>query len=148
MKRGIIRITPSDKNVKNIVRKIDMIIQANQDASAARLIHLLTPVIRGWTEYYKHLEIRERFITLDHYAADQLWKWALSRYSGVFKRRKAQQHFTAGPGGIRRLVDQEGQQLYCAQEVPRIPHVSIDPACNAYDMEWVNYLKQRQTSST
>jgi RNA-directed DNA polymerase len=146
-RRGTLRIEPSKANVEKVLHKIEGTIRAYPDASPTQLIQVLTPIIRGWTEYYKRVEIRALFAELDRRVADRLWQWALVRHPGVLKRRRARQYFVSGPGNLRLFTDQAGQTLYCAQAVPLIRYVPIDPACNAYDSTWQPYLQQRHQPS-
>jgi len=142
--RGALRITPARANLQHVLQNIAATIQANPGASPTRLIQVLTPIIRGWTQYYKHLESRELFLELDRQAAQQLWKWAKDQHSGLLKRYRARQYFLPDPGGLRRFTDHEGHTLYGARETPYVRYSPIDPACNPYDAQWAQYLKQRQ----
>jgi hypothetical protein len=105
---------------------------------------MLTPIIRGWTTYYKSVERQELFIELDRQVARMLWGWAKAHHSGLLKRRRARRCFVTGPGSIRRFSDGEGQTISCAQDAPCVRHLSTEAACNPDDMKWKQYRKQRQ----
>ena len=142
--RGALHITPARANLQRVLQNIAATIQANPDASPTRLIQVLTPIIRGWTQYYKHLESRALFLELDRQVAQQLWQWAKDQHRGLLKRYRARQYFLPGPGGLRRFTDHEGQTLYGARETSYVRYSPIDPACNPYDAQWAQYLKQRR----
>jgi RNA-directed DNA polymerase len=144
LRRGALRITPARANLQHVLQNIAATMQANPGASPTRLIQVLNPIIRGWVQYYKHLESRELFLELDRQVAQLLWKWAKDQHSGLLKHYRARQYFRPGPGGLRRFTDHEGQTLYGTRETPYVHYIPIDPACNPYDAQWAQYLKQRQ----
>ncbi len=142
--RGAVRIMPSRANLNKVLCKIETIIQGNPAISPAQLIRKLTPIIRGWADYYKHVEGRELFVELDRQVAQQLWKWAKTQHPGLFRGRHARRYFIPGPGSLRLFSDNDGHDLYCAREMPYVRHIPIDPACNPYDVTWTQYLKNRK----
>jgi RNA-directed DNA polymerase len=146
-RRGALRIEPARESFTKVLTKIDDAIRAHPEADPSQLIHVLTPIIRGWAEYYKQGENRTLLAKLDRQVAERLWQWATARHPGLWKRRRARQYFTTGPGNLHLFTDQEGQTLACAQDTPLLRHPPIDPACNAYDLTWQTYLRQRQHPS-
>ncbi len=144
IKKGDIRVAPAAGSVQKIAARVSALIQANPGITPSQVIQLLTPVIRSWANYYKHVSIREPFVDLDQRVAQILWTWAKEQQSGMFKRRHARRLFTTGPGSLRLLTDDEGNRLYCAQETPYVRHIPIEPHCNPYDPAWKKYLSDRQ----
>ena len=54
---GKLLIKPSKKNLKNHLDKVRTIIEKNQMVTAAQLIIMLNPVIRGWANYHRNITI-------------------------------------------------------------------------------------------
>lgn len=147
LQRGNVQIQPAAANLEKVLEKVTRTIQANSQATPTRLIQVLTPILRGWGEYYKHLEQRDLFVKLDQQVAERVWKWACNRQTGLLKRRQASRYFTPGPEKLRLLTDEEGSTLYCLQDIPRTSYTPLDPHCNPYDRAWKDYLHQRYSSA-
>jgi RNA-directed DNA polymerase len=144
LKKGAVCVEPTQQAVTQIVDKVTTVLRMYPQAEPAEMIQRLNPIIRGWTEHYKHVEHRKRCVEADVRIARQVWTWVKERQHGVFKSRQAKQHFVAGPGKLRLLCDRDGHTLFCTQAIPWSPHIAIDPACNPYDPKWNAYLKERQ----
>jgi RNA-directed DNA polymerase len=52
-KKGIVIIKPTTKAIENFKAKIRNVLNRNAKTSAYRLIMLLNPIIRGWSNYFK-----------------------------------------------------------------------------------------------
>lgn len=74
-----VKITPSKKNIKNIVQKTRNIIQCNKSASAYKLIGLLRPVLIGWGNYFHFCECKTTFSKVDNLIWQQLRAWVFRR---------------------------------------------------------------------
>ncbi len=141
-----LHIAPTSRNVANLLLKIDEVLKVNAESDPDRLALILSRILRGWSEYFKHIDTLAECRRIDRYVSKALWKWAVTQQTGLLKRRKARQHFTAGSDGIRTFLNSKGDPVFATRDVPVSPHTPIDPACNAYDIAWQSYLKQRQAA--
>jgi len=78
-KKGKVLITPSKKNVQQLLTKTRDIIQSNKSASAHKLCGLLRPIIMGWGNYFQYCECKETFRRADNMIYQQLRAWVLRR---------------------------------------------------------------------
>ncbi|MCZ5120370.1 hypothetical protein O6A27_26255 [Escherichia coli] len=63
-------IKPSKKNLKNFLCKVREIIKRNPTLPAWKPIGQLSPVIRGWATYHRHVVAEETF----NYVDTQIWR--------------------------------------------------------------------------
>jgi group II intron reverse transcriptase/maturase len=100
-----VKIIPSARNVQEIKDKIAMFLhRRNHDYAVANMILALNRVVRGWTNYYRHVNSAKVFQSLDYYLVMKFLKW----YRGKFKmpRRKGSSQ------GKRWLNKEESIHLY------------------------------------
>jgi len=76
---GLLLQKPSKKAIKSIKRKLRKIVFKYLGASPKKLIQQLNSVLRGWTNYHKHIVSKDIFTEIDYYLWRLLGRW--------FKRR-------------------------------------------------------------
>jgi RNA-directed DNA polymerase len=88
---GKLLIKPSARNVKAFLDNIRETIRANRSAKQETLIALLTPMIRGWANYHRHVVAKTTYVAVDFHIWQALWHWARRRHpnkSGGWVRRR------------------------------------------------------------
>jgi RNA-directed DNA polymerase len=143
--------TPSKKNVKTFLTKVRGVIKAQATASAAHLILLLNPIIRGWANYHRHGASSATFIKVDSAIFRALWQWAKRRHPRKAARWIKHKYF--GSLGGRNWVffgevakpEQKTQKvwLYLAVRTTIRRHRKIQGAANPYDPAWELYFEER-----
>src|ERR671933_338119 len=73
-------ITPSREKVKAHLKDVSKVIDTHKTASQSRLIELLNPVIKGWTNYYRTVPSSKIFYRLDFMVYQKLRAWANRRH--------------------------------------------------------------------
>lgn len=73
-------ITPAKESVKSFMKDLRTTIKSNPAISAEKLIYLLNPKIRGWTNYHRTICSKETFSKISHFIFQTLWKWARRRH--------------------------------------------------------------------
>lgn len=98
---GKLLIKPSQAAVKRIRDRLTAEVNSLHGANAAAVIRKLSPVIRGWTAYYRSVVSKEVFSAIDHHLWRRLYRWALrahsnksrhwvvDRYFGMFNKFRA-----------------------------------------------------------
>ena len=77
---GKLLIKPSKKNLKTFLDGIRQTIRNARGMSAADLIDLLNPKIRGWANYHRHVVSSRIFSSVDRFIFYNLWQWARGRH--------------------------------------------------------------------
>ncbi len=79
-RKGVI-IKPSKKNVQKIRDRIDNILNRKRhDMSVVNTIRVLSPIIRGWTNYYRYVNSGTTFNDIDFYLVNKFLKWYRGKY--------------------------------------------------------------------
>ncbi|MHC6181026.1 group II intron reverse transcriptase/maturase [Clostridium sp. JNZ X4-2] len=79
--RGKLIVKPSKSSIKNIIRRCSTIILKEGKASTqSDLIRRLNQVIRGWTNYHKHVVASKAFSNINNTLYHLLQQWAKHRH--------------------------------------------------------------------
>jgi len=79
--KGMLLIKPSKKSIQSITGKIRATVKKAQAWSQDALIKTLNPIIRGWTNYHRHIAAKATFKKLDAYLWTVTWQWGKRRHS-------------------------------------------------------------------
>lgn len=78
--KGILLIKPSKKSIHKVIEKIRNIMHKAKAWTQKQLITELNPIIRGWTNYHKHVVAHDTFARMDFIMWGILWHWAKRRH--------------------------------------------------------------------
>ncbi len=143
---GKLLIKPAKPNVKAFLGTVRGIIKDTPTMTAGNLIARLTPVIRGWAHYHRHVVSKDVFAAVDHAIFDALWRWARRRHPKKGARWVKAKYFhtvgnrnwvfsgATGDGQMRRLLR--------ADSIPIRRHAKIQNAANPYDPAWEVYFEE------
>jgi RNA-directed DNA polymerase len=128
---GKLLIKPSKKNVKTFLDGIRQTIRNARGMSAADLIDLLNPKIRGWANYHRHVVSSRTFASVDRSIFYKLWQWARGRHpeksSHWLKEKYFEQRGSRDWCFFGATCDDQGQLnkvwLYHAKSTPIKRHV-------------------------
>ena len=148
---GKLIIKPSAKNVKAFLSKVRHIINSNKQATAGNLIRQLNPLIRGWSNYHRHVCSSQTYSKVDHAIFEALWKWTRRRHNNKSRRWVKQKYFP-DIGGRQwvfsgQVTDAQGKKhricLLKARRTPIKRHIKIRAKANPYDPIWETYFEKR-----
>src|SRR6266576_1793424 len=149
--KGKLLIKPSKENVQELLAKIRKIARENQQAHAGQIIVQLSPIIRGWALYHRHVASKETFNAVDSAIFKMLWPWARRRHPNKGRRWVKDKYFHEI--GQRRWVftgeveGKKGETLtvhLCKAAKTRIRrHRLIQGEANPYDPAWEAYFDER-----
>ena len=78
--KGKLLIKPSQKSIKSITQKLKTIVSKAKSWTQDELIKTLNPIIRGWTNYHRHIVAKDTFRKLDAYLWEITWQWGKRRH--------------------------------------------------------------------
>jgi len=140
-------IKPSKKNLNGIIGKIRQMVKKNRHVKTDRLIGLLNPMIRGWTNYFRHVVSKETFAKLDSLIWSSVWNWAVKRHPTKSRQWVKKKYFTRRNGRDWIFTGKDGRQLVSAADVPIKRHIKIRTVANPYESEWTDYFEKRHRPS-
>jgi RNA-directed DNA polymerase len=80
--KGKVLTKPQKTGIASVLKKIKNIIKKIPQAKQENLIRLLSPVIRGWGNYYSHVVSKDVLTSIDSKIMLKLMKWASRRHPG------------------------------------------------------------------
>ena len=87
------RLKVAPESVKRLKEKIKGLFRSGRGRSLQRTIDALTPLLRGWSNYFRHVEVKGTFEELDGWIRRRLrciiwrqWKRTYTRAGNLMKR--------------------------------------------------------------
>ncbi len=78
---GILLIKPSQKNIHSFMETIRKVFRKARSMTAAKLIHILNPKIRGWANYHRNVVSKAIFSKIDKVYWHLSYQWANRRHA-------------------------------------------------------------------
>jgi len=151
--QGSCYVMPQKEKVKDLLKGIREWLNANKQATPEMVIYHLNPILRGWSNYYKHSVSKRVFSYVDHQIWKALWKWSLRRHPNKGKRWVANRYFKTINGRkwnfAATVKDRRGKwttiTLLYLPTVAIQRHVKVKGTASPDDPELKDYWQQRQT---
>jgi RNA-directed DNA polymerase len=136
--------------------KVRTTIAKSRQASAGDLIERLTPIIRGWAFFHRHVSSSHTFARVDQAIFQALWAWARRRHPKKGNRWVRKRYFhTVGnrhwvfsgtvPGEDGTPVS---VRLYVTTSCRFQRHTKVKADANPYDPAWRAYFAHRRARRT
>ena len=151
-KSGILLQKPAKKAIKSVKEKLRKIVFDNLGESPVKLIIELNYVLRGWTNYHKHIVSKEIFKEIDFYLWKRLGRWCKRRHSNKSWKWIKLKYFSASDenssfsalykakkGGKLKVY-----KIFRAGKVPIIRHTKIKSSANPFNKVDDKYFKKRR----
>jgi RNA-directed DNA polymerase len=152
---GKLLIKPSNKNVKNHLRKLRETIKSLHGASQEIMIKTLNPMIRGWANYHAGQVSKEIYAKVDAEIWKALWKWARRGHPNKGKYWVKDRYWLSA--GNRNWVfgynvkQKDGNKklvkLLNHADTPIVRHIKDKSDANPFDTNWETYWEQRTYQS-
>ena len=91
---AMLMITPQKSKVLAHVADIKRWLDDHRQAPVAVVCRSLSPIIRGWANYYRSCMAARTFRKVSHLVWQHLWRWAKRRHPNKPKRWVATRYFT------------------------------------------------------
>lgn len=146
-------IKPSRKNVSAFLRKVRAIVKGNKQARQIDLIRQLSPILRGWANYHRHVVAKAVFHRVDAEIWQTLWQWASRRHPNKGRRWIKRRYFHVV--GTRHWVfaadtdecwsdgRRKRVELLYVSDTPIRRYCKIKAAANPFDPAWEPYFEER-----
>ncbi len=150
--KGKVLQTPAKNARKAIRKRLKFIVRKNLGASPKKLIQQINSVLRGWTNYHKHIVSKEVFKEIDFYLwrllgrwckrrhATKPWKWIRRKYFSASKERCSFSIIIPAKEQRQRKI----YKIFRAGKVPIIRHIKIKSSVNPFVRENNKYFTKRR----
>ena len=116
-------ITPSRRAMAQPQRQIIESVRRHRTEGQARLIAVLNPMIRGWSNYFSTVCSKETFAQMDEAWRQQLRAWIRVRHPNKHRRWGQQRYWRREDGRLHFTPRGGGRRLACHRERPIRRHV-------------------------
>jgi RNA-directed DNA polymerase len=150
--RGTMLIKPSKKGVLSHLESVRKLIKKHPTITAAALIRMLNPRIRGWANYHRRVVSSAVFAYVDSEIWKALWRWAIRRHPNKGRRWVKEKYFPARFGrqwvftGVEKGARGKKREvhLFSAGSLPIRRHVLVRGDANPFDPTWRAYFDARR----
>jgi RNA-directed DNA polymerase len=126
---------PSVDAMRRHHQEMKAIIQHSGAMPTAALIQRLTPVIRGWTRYYRSAAAKQSFAKQDNHTYQLLWRWAYRRHPQKSGHWRAH-HYWGCDQGPWTFAASTGQALPRHTATPIQRHIKVRGDRSPFDGDW------------
>lgn len=144
---GKLLIRPDKTKVLAHLRAIKTYLDANKQIPAGAVVRELTPVIRGWSAYYRHACSAKTFSYADSRIWRMLWQWAKRRHPKKSKRWVKARYFRRTKTRVWNFADTvvPGASMlpwYCDTKIIR--HIKVKGNASPLDPDARPYWEARR----
>lgn len=139
--QGKLLIKPSKKNAEAFYRKAKEVISGHKTVRQEKLIRLLNPLLRGWSNYHSPVVAKAAFSRMDHLLFRVIWRWCKRRHPNKNVQWVRKRYFHSE--GFRNWVfsttatTKDGSEarlaLYTLADTPIRRHKKIKGSYNPFD---------------
>jgi RNA-directed DNA polymerase len=142
---GKLLIKPTKEKVINFIRRLQEKLNNNKTAKQENIIHMLNPMLQGFTMYYRFAVSKKTFNTIDNRLWHKLWRWAKRRHPKKSKKWIMRKYFTTTrPKWV--FKDETGdKKIRITARIPIVRFVKIKSGMrvHANDKETREYWQKR-----
>jgi RNA-directed DNA polymerase len=138
--KRILLSTPQKEKVHKHLRSIKAYLDTHQQVPAGQVVHDLNPVIRGWTNYYRHCAAKQTFSNVRHRQWQMLWRWAKRRHPNKGSHWVRRRYFRND--GYWTFADGNAE-LVKPTSVPITRYVKVSGRNSPYDPRLRSYWQER-----
>ncbi len=136
-------IRPQKEKIIGQLQSCKEVIDNNKQSTQEGLIRLLNPKIRGWGNYYQHVNSKKVFSTFDHFMWWKVYRWARRRHSNKGKKWIINKYFMKRSKGKTNYFRTESVSLYRLSEIPIQRHIKISKGKRVYNSDDTVYWDKR-----
>lgn len=151
--KGKCLIKPQKEKVKEFLAGIQQWLNQHKTVKATAVIQYLSPIIRGWGNYYKHKVSKETFSYVDYRIWQMLWKWSLRRHPKKGKGWVAKKYFRTINetkwNFAQPFKNRNGRETLITlpklSYIPIVRHVKVKDTASPDDPALTKYWQDRQS---
>ena len=139
-------ITPAWKNVQALLNKVRDIVKQGRAKTQEWVIETLNPVLRGWSNFHRHVCSKQTYQWVDAIIFRILWGWAKRRHPNKGARWVKDRYFHRR-GSRHWVFSSDGTTKHCLYNTASTPirrHVKIKGQANPFHPDWDLYFAERK----
>ena len=145
-------VKPQKEKVHTFLKGIRAWLAKYPSVSAERVVRLLNPKLRGWTNYYRHVNSKQTLKYVDTQIWRAVWKWCLKRHRNKSKAWVYRKYFTVAQNRSWTFFAKVPNQnmgfknifLFHCSKISIKPHVKVKGKASPDNPELHAYWQNRQ----
>jgi len=150
---GKLIIQPTNEAIKGVIAKTRQVIKDHRGKKTWAMIKKLNPIIRGWSNYHRHVCSSKAFSKVDDTIFKNLWNWIRRRHKSKGKKWSRKKYFrdyrTSTWSFFGTQKGKDGKKIYLdlckANQTGIVRHVKIRAEANPYDPKYQEYFQKRNS---
>ena len=142
-------ITPAWKNVQALLNKVRDIVKEGRAKTQEWVIEKLNPILRGWSNFHRHVWSKATYQWVDHIIFRLLLRWAKRRHPNKSVQWVKDRYFHR-IGDREWVFSTDGTSkccLYTTASPPIRRYVKIKGQANPFHPEWDQYFATRKLAA-
>lgn len=140
---GKILTIPQAEKVRDFLRHVQELLHENRQVTTESLLRVLNPVIKGWTNYFKHASASQTFSKVANELWWKLWRWSCRRHRMKPKRWIHAKYFHK-VGNCKSVFGVDGTFAIARPELIKIVYFTkVRGASSPYDPTLREYWRGR-----
>lgn len=136
-------IKPTKEGIKSLKSKIKDVFKKYRTATTKDLINKLNPIIRGWAYYYRFVNSKKIFGSLDKY----IWQKSFNWMNRIHQRRQTSKYypkyFKKAPNSNSDVLHFAGKYIFRMSAIPIVEYIKVQAKANPFDKEFDTYFTNR-----
>jgi RNA-directed DNA polymerase len=129
-------IKPSKEAISRHLAAVREVIVRSQTIPQEGLVHLLNPLMRGWSNYYRSSVAKATFRRLDHLVYEKLRAWAQRRHRHLSRCWVANKYWRLADGLGWTFAPKGGTRLHTYARTSIRRHTKVQGARSPFDGDW------------
>lgn len=149
--KGKCLVKPQKEKVLAFLQRLRSWLNNHKQAAAEHVIWHLNPILRGWSENYKHVVSKQVFAYVSSQIWKMLWKWCLRRHPNKGKYWVAKKYFSSHGNVNWKFQATGGKQTVYLFDVASVRierHTKVKGAASPDDPALKDYWVARQQQRT
>lgn len=144
-------IKPQKDKVLSFLSNLRLWLNKHKQAVAENVIRHFNPILRGWSNNYRHVVSKQVFSYVSCQVWKMLWKWCLRRHPKKGRDWVRRKYFTSHRNVAWTFHAQHGDRIFYLYNVALVPierHVKVKETASPDDPALRDYWQKRRAPSS
>jgi RNA-directed DNA polymerase len=143
---GKMLVQPTKEGIKSFKLKVKEIFKLHRSSNISVLIKKLNPLIRGWGNYYRFVNSKSIFDTLDSYIWFKSMNWVKRLHQRKHIAKYVKRYFKVYPEYSAETLSDGKNFVFRLSSISLREHVKVRNEANPFDRNYDEYFLKRYIS--
>ncbi len=143
---GKMIVHPIKEGIISFKSKIKEVFKQCRGSSLTFLINKLNPILRGWANYYKFVNSKDIFGSLDRYISYKSFNWIKRIHQGKYIAKYVKRYFKPYFDYKTKTLSDGIRRVFFLSSIPLLEHIKVRGEANPFDRKYDEYFRNRYLS--